>query len=683
MSLSYHPLNLCQTLEPRTRIYNERDYCVFRGGQVSTWKPAISTSFSDSSIQISAPPPNPKILVDRKVLLNVNPIVTLNGDAGVGNLLYNPLNGNAAPRSHPLQRIITTQTVTLNNTEISSNASDVADPLFWYWSDAHKREIDDSLSPCMNDQSQQYADLNGGSRNPLNNYASSNSGADISRGSFPITVISNTRTQAILLLNLTDYLYLPPFLSDGKDGPGFIGLQTMDFNFTLGNLSLVWSSYDPLVTSVSVTISKLTGGVIPPAPQLLFNYITPDPLMEVPSSVVYPYYTVQRYPTQVGTVLPGVSTTMQTNNIQLKSIPNKIYILARRQNSDNTYATTNTFARIDKVNIDWNNNSGLLASATPMDLFHMSQASGLQMSWPQFNNQVGGIICLTMGRDICLQANEAPGLLGTFNLVVQLGFTNISSSTINFNIYIITVSEGTFTITDNRAVSNIGVISSSDVLNSLGAPLVPYNDLIDQRGGSFWGNLKNFFSDVGRGVKQAYDTVAPIVRTVAPYIGPARALLGVGAYSGGVLSGGATAQQRKEFLAMIKKSGQKHTRAQLKKMYKEMYPPVKKVKAKKKGNCKMVYKKCPTGTRKRCVPTKKGAALYGGELIDREMMRNVMENDMMGGSALDNDSDNEYYDENLDLTGGNFLDENSDNESNEYYDADTDLTGGEFLDEQN
>jgi major capsid protein len=702
MSLSYHPLNLVQTLEPRTKIYNERDYCILRGGERSSWKPNVSTSYSDTSIQFTAPPPNPKILVDRKVLLNVNALVTLNGNTGSAALLYVPANNNDALRSHALQRIITTQAVTLNNTTVSSNASDVADPLFWYWSDAHKREIDDSLSPCMLDQSFNYADLQGGSRNPLNNYNSSISGADIARGAFPIQVITNTPTQAVLLVSLTDYLYLPPFLSDGKDGPGFIGLQTLDFNFTLGNLSLLWSSFNPSVTSVVATIAGTVSGVTPPPPQLLFNYITPDPLMKVPSSCVYPYYSVQRYPTSGGSIANGVSTTLSSNNIQLKSIPNKIYLFVRRRNADQTYATTNTFLQINGISLDWNNNSGLLSSATPMDLYHMSVQNGLQMSWNQWNSHVGGMMCISFARDICLDSSEAPGMLGTYQLYVELDVTNISGATLNVDFYIVTVSEGTFTITDNSAIANIGVVSANDVLSSINAPEVPYNDLIDQRGGAFFDNIKKFFSDVGQGVKKAYNVGKNIYDKVSPFIAPARMLLGVGRNEGGSYSGG-VANSWTEFMHMHKGQGlskqqlaamyhrqtggvisggdemmggvanawtkflHKHkgkgyTKAQLLEMYHGKTVKANKSKTVKVGKKGKTTKKCPKGTRKTCVA--KGSALYGGELIDRNMMNNIIDRDeqnMRGGNLDAEESGSEEDDSGSEDNIINEIEESLDN----------------------
>lgn len=639
MSLNINPLSVVQTLEPRTRVYNERQYAIFRGGKQSSWKPVVSTSFSDTSIQFTAPPPNPQIIVDRKVKLNTHLLVTLTGNTGTANNLYNPANNNDAPRSHPLQRIINTMAVTLNNTQVSNNNSDVVDPIFYYGDDDKKREIDNSLSPAMLDQSQQYSDLNGGVRNPLNNYASSVSGADTGRGAFNFTVLTNTPTSATILLNVTDYLYLSPFLSNQMDGPGFVQLQTMDFNISLGNLSRCWSTFNPFVTSVSATLSNQL------PPQLLFNYITPDTLMKLPKSVCYPYFEIQRYPTNMGSVNAGVTISqVQSNNIQLHSIPNRIYLFARRRNADRTAFTTDTFAGINSISVNWNNQSGLLSSAKQEDLYALSMDNGLQMSWTQFSRNVGSMICLVMGKDICLEPNECPGMLGTYQLQINCSVTNLASSAINLDLYVITVSEGTLTLEDNRAITQIGVVSQSDVLNSVNAPMIPYEQLVDQRGASFWSSIKDFFGDVGRGVKKAYDTVAPIVREVAPYVGPARALLGVGANSGGSVSGGGVYS---DFLKAHKGQLSGVSQAERAKMYKkwkkdngiQTAPKKKKV-----GKCKPGKVKKSVS---RCVAKKnKGGVLYeGGQLIDRNMMASMLGGNLEENEEEETEDDEEYKDE--------------------------------------
>ena len=66
--------------------------------------------------------------------------------------------------------------------------------------------------------------------------------------------------------------------------------------------------------------------------------------MKLPDEgVTYPYYNVERYPTTGTSILAGASQTINSANIQLNSVPHRMYILARKQNSDVTLNDTDTF----------------------------------------------------------------------------------------------------------------------------------------------------------------------------------------------------------------------------------------------------------------------------------------------------------------------------------------------------
>ena len=629
MSLALNKLDIVQYLEARTKVYSRKPYGILRGGSQTSWKPVISTSYSNTSITFTAPPPNPKIFVDRKVLFNIPLLVTLNGSLPIGQTIFQA--GKQAPRAHPIPMITTTAQCTLNNTSVSINTNDVIDAFFHYWDPVKKREIDDSLSPSMLDQSQEYSDLNGSIRNPLNSYLSSVSGADTARGAFNFQVLTNTNLQATILLNVTDFIYLPPFLSDQEDSEAFIGIQTMDFNFTMGSLERCMSIDNvsgPAISSVTAVINS--------NPQLFFNYITPNPIIAVPESVIYPYFEIQRFSSNVGILAPNVAKTISTNNIQLKSIPQRMYLLARRSNIDRTPFTTDTYGYISNVTIDWNNRTGLLSSARPQDLFKMCVANGLQLSWTQFSQWVGSPLCVVFGKDISVEPNEVPGILGTYQLQLSATVQNLNQdNSVNYDFYVITVSEGVITIENNRSITQIGVVSAEDVLHSLNAPMIDYNEVMHMRGASFWGNIKDFFVKAYHGAKDVYDKVSPYVVPVVKGVLEAKKLLGYGAHSGGVSSGGSysggVANDWTDYVS--KHAGLGISKHQLSINYRKEHglSPKTKAKAKKAKAKKAKAKKpCATGKIKRrvsrCMPKKlKGKALYeGGDMMDRDSMSQYM-----------------------------------------------------------
>ncbi len=218
------------------------------------------------------------------------------------------------------------------------------------------------------------------------------------------------------------------------------------------------------------------------------------------------------------------------------------------------------------------------------------------------------------------------------NVGSQNGLVAPFNAALNLVLYIVTISEGCLTIEDNRSVTQIGVMSQNDVLNSLNAPLVDFNEVKKFAGASFWSNVKDFFSDVGHGVKKAYDTIAPIARVVAPIIRP---LLGVGAYSGGVPSGGMTRRMlggaKNSYAKFLKEhKGQGYSRTELSAMYHQQYPKGQHKKGAVVKKARAKAKKCKAGKVKRKVmrceapAKKKGRGIvYGGAAINRSDMHRM------------------------------------------------------------
>jgi hypothetical protein len=513
MSDAISPLVPVAVNAPITNVNRERFYTVLRGGERVTYKNIVSTSFSNSSIQFSAPPPSPRILVDRRVLLKVPVTVEFTGTAPVGqNLLQS---GFDAFRAYPLSSVMETMSATINNNTTSINLADVVHPLLRYNTGRKLAQGRHSTAPSMLDQYQRYQSGDNTNVNPLGSYAENT--YQTPRGGFPINVVSNTNTDAEVQAELTESLMLSPFLWGDCEKSGFLGVQTMSFNFTLrSDLSRVWSHSDgsgSTLTTVTVTIGQ---------PQLLFRYVTPSSLAPMPSSVCYPYYSVSRYPTDAqAAIAPLASTTLNSNNIQLNSIPRRILILARQRNADQTFTSTDTYFGIRSISVNWNNNSGLLSAASTQDLYEISVKNGYEGSLSQWSGgpvsrmlggaatayygTSGSVLCLEMGTDIALGPGECPGMLGTYQLQLRVDAINANTvDAITPTLYVIVISEGTLTIANNTTTAQIGVVTPQDDISAKHMPLIDYNTIREAYGGNFLSGLKDF----GRGVVKGFKDVA-------------------------------------------------------------------------------------------------------------------------------------------------------------------------------
>jgi hypothetical protein len=237
--------------------------------------------------------------------------------------------------------------------------------------------------------------------------------------------------------------------------------------------------------------------------------------------ITYPYFRIDRYVNDYTNIGPGISNIYYSNNIQLNSIPRRMYIFMRERNSD-LYSNpnrTDTFLSIQNLSIQFNNRSGLLSTASQQQLYQMCVKNHCNMSWEQWTGgpvysgdsnfvnrfgTVGSVMCVEFGTDIPNQSPiEAPGKSGAYQLLVQINATNVSGRSINASFYIVPVYEGTFTVPSiGQGMSQIGVLSSQNILEASENGYVSYNDAEKVNGGDFFSGLKDFFWQVHNFVKK-------------------------------------------------------------------------------------------------------------------------------------------------------------------------------------
>lgn len=119
----------------------------------------------------------------------------------------------------------------------------------------------------------------------------------------------------------------------------------------------------------------------------------------------------------------------------------------------------------------------------------MSVENGCDLSWSQFwrpqplapplgpsevqGGYIGSILKINFGKDIGLSDAQCPGLLGTFQLQLDVTFRKGPlDEDVNYQLFIVTVSEGVFTIEDNRSIAQIGVMTPQDILSAQSSPFV-------------------------------------------------------------------------------------------------------------------------------------------------------------------------------------------------------------------
>lgn len=549
-------------IEPTIQINTEKNIAVFKGGQDNIYYEYAANSYSLSQAIWNINVPSEGIFLDRKMYIRARVRFTFTGTTpNVNQFLLQ--SGRDAPRAFPLSNSMQTLTVGINNSATSINLADVIQALMRYHP---MQEFDYELSnsPCIQDQSQYYLDLQDSSRNPLNGFLDSSYGEALPRGAHPFEIITNTGgngAQAVVEAEFCEPLMISPLHWNKSFANGFFGVNKLNFNI-VWNTSLgakMWSHMPGLSVGGSDILTTQVEFLA--APEILIRSITPSEVvsMELPRHSLYPYHQIQQYITDFPEIAPYGEDQRTINSVQLSSIPRRIFLFLRRQSGTETITDTDSFLAIDNISINFANRSGLLASASQRDLYNISKKNGCQLSWAEWSGQemsvisgssirtvrgIGSVLCLYIPEDIPLSNSDslAPGVNEKVNLQIRVTYRNLLNEAIFPQCVLVTDDEGVFSIYDNMSMFQIGMLSKMDVLDTPYVAGVSYDDVMqDVYGGDFFSSIGSFLKKIPQGIKQGLDfykeNIAPVVDTVKTFA----PLVGLGEqpkYRGGLLVGG-------------------------------------------------------------------------------------------------------------------------------------------------
>ncbi len=517
--------NIVRVVEPSLMLDAPRTNLVYQGSKLNNWQKFISSSYSDDVLTFTTNPPNSSTIIDTHVYLGIPVYVNITGDSGADNIPLVNWGYTEGFRSIPIHSCMSSTQCQINNETVTLV------PYQYFPEVAHIGFTDDdyygnfSSFPSTRDYFQSYTEGLDTMFNPLSGIEGSVRGVSMNRGCFPVKIHENTRTRFRLLAYIIEPIFSPPFRVGRNEGPGFVGIQNLTWTFNMTNLNRMICSAQ---TGGAFTNNNVTVTIVqpPPAdgwpgldtpdtfPTMFFNWITPFRNQSIPQTLTYPSFTIQHYITNIG-VIPANSTKGDntSNNIQFKFVPSTLYIYARRRNIDRTVFTTDTMAVINNINIRWDNQTGVLANATQRDLYLMSKKNGLNISYPEFiarQNRYGSVgggsmnpvskytgygsmLLLKMGIDVSLAEGVAPGMDGTFNFQFSITLSNPTAADINYDLYIIALTDGALVISNNLASSKIGLITQMQAQNLDSYPALGYDKArqIMGSGGTFTSSFLN------------------------------------------------------------------------------------------------------------------------------------------------------------------------------------------------
>ncbi len=333
----------------------------------------------------------------------------------------------------------------------------------------------------------------------------------------------------------TEKLVLSPFVfADAHEwDTGLFGCQNIQFVMNLQAPSRV------LRNSTGRGVAIVPGSIVynPSLPSPFQNsrvnlqFLTPSLDISLPPKSVVPYMEFPRYiSSQYAPIGAGQTATLSSQTITLPVIPDLLIVYCR----PTSYSTGGGAADptqgdwllgINGVSVNFDNFAGLLSAHTREQLYKMSTHNGLEMDYSQWIGQgvlnqngavaprvplAGGMLVLKPGRDIVLQAGQAPSLVGNFVLQFQLTVTNQSASAVQPQIYVIAANSGFFETIKGSSRVVKGVLTEQDIISAPLAPAATHGALARYVGAGVMDKMGNAMSRM----KELYSASKPTVSAV-------------------------------------------------------------------------------------------------------------------------------------------------------------------------
>ena len=587
--------------DDRLNVTDAVSYAVHKGGQNMTSSQFQAISQTPSSCSWNIQVPSEQTIIDRRVMWKSTVMLKLTATGTPANAGQMPidlaLTDALAP--FPLHQLASVMTATINNNSVSINIRDVL-PALLRFNDRRELERYNGMTPVAFDLLADYASGVGSNLNSLGGWNNSADNDLFSRGSFQIDAIGavaspsnltlanfpttlptplvDTQSQDIyILFTVSEPLLLSPFIfADPKsNNQGFYGVQNMNFVFNIGDATRVFRSAltntgagttpfgNTFITSASVV--SFSGS------QLIFNFLTPHPSDLMPSRNAVPFYELPRFITAPGLPVassynPAVTASnvllvkkivnLSTSSLQLNQIPDRLIIQVRTPLNQTAWGQPDAFLCIQGVSINFNNQSGILASATQQDLYRYSVENGSNQSWNEFSGFAtvpdnasgcgrrlagsGSLLVLEFGKDIQLTEDYySAGSLGNFNLQLTIQCYNQFSYEIVPEIVLITMNSGLFVNERGTSSTYTGILTKADVLSA--SAQEPYFQSSVKRmvGGGFLDSIKSVAGRVlPHLLKHGKAELAKSDHPMAKMANQALGAMGYGSSGGGPSGGG-------------------------------------------------------------------------------------------------------------------------------------------------
>jgi len=302
--------------------------------------------------------------------------------------------------------------------------------------------------------------------------------------------------------------------------------------------------------------------------KLHITYLAPPLFLPLSTKSVVPYNDVKAIQNKLVTGVPaGADLVINSDTISLNSMPNKIAVFCRLQNSDagNDYALMRNLT-IKSINVSMGR-SGMMADFNAYELYMMSKKNSWQGDWAHWTGAValstnvvssanvalskaystGPLLIMDPIYDLGLPSSISSGSVGNFDLQLNVTFTNstnVDLSAKNCEFFVVAFSDAVLINTLGSSFTYSNLLSKEQALSQDGEPSIEHDAVRELIGGGWFSNLtslvkKGFQNKHVKGLlKEGVDRL-PLGDEIK---GIAKGLIGngrsAGAFSSGSMSAG-------------------------------------------------------------------------------------------------------------------------------------------------
>lgn len=508
----------------------QRPVFVINEGPVDlTYYPYTTQTYSNSNVRFLINPPSQQTIVNRLMYVQIPFRLTFTGTSVGPTLLQ--IGSNDAVRSFALSKVIQNMTLTIDNATTSVILYDAIQAFERYIMDETKKR-DLGFVPGASDEYPQYVQYQqyGSSKNVLGGYGENGNNDCPNRGGYAdITVVSDNGTQAIVDVRLTEPIWCSPMLWKHNNEKGIALCNQLQLVCNMaGDLSQLWShavsktiggtTYTGGENITAVSVNVAPSGNTYSQPALLVSYNEMSLIEKLPKSLQYNYFAINTYVNDQANAVAALAAGAPaiSQNIQLGTTPKRMYVYLCRRRADRTISTTDTFARIDSISLNLGTRNGILAGANSHQLFQIASENGFQGNFDAWYKYSGGVLALEFGKDIPLDALNAPGKVAQNQLSVTVNYHSLDpTDSITFSLYVHVISDGVCVKEPGSAQFLTGVLRAEDILNAskISADEADLMYVQNPYGGDFLSGFKHFIKSAAPYVKKAWE----VGKKVAPY----------------------------------------------------------------------------------------------------------------------------------------------------------------------